>query len=92
MQPEARPAGSCHRGAVYETTWYFRNDVIKKRPYLIEMYAAVIETPLRHDGQDDGRHRFRARAPELGDRILRVVTLEDGRTIHNAFPDRGFRL
>jgi hypothetical protein len=24
-------------------------------------------------------------------RILRVVTLEDGATIHNAFIDRGFR-
>jgi len=27
---------------------------------------------------------------ELGGRYLRVVTLEDRRTIHNAFPDRGF--
>jgi hypothetical protein len=24
-------------------------------------------------------------------RILRVVTLEDGETVHNAFVDRGFR-
>ena len=24
--------------------------------------------------------------------MLRVVTLEDGETIHNAFPDRNFRL
>jgi len=24
--------------------------------------------------------------------VLRVVTLEDGETIHNAFPDRNFRL
>jgi hypothetical protein len=29
--------------------------------------------------------------PELSGRILRVVTLEDGETIHNAFPDRNFR-
>ena len=28
---------------------------------------------------------------DAGARILRVVTLEDGETIHNAFPDRGFR-
>jgi hypothetical protein len=27
---------------------------------------------------------------ELDDRILRVVTLADGETIHNAFPDRRF--
>jgi len=29
---------------------------------------------------------------ELGGRVLRVVTLEDGETILNAFPDRGFKL
>jgi hypothetical protein len=29
---------------------------------------------------------------ELGDRVLRVVTLADKITIHNAFPDRGFKL
>jgi len=27
---------------------------------------------------------------ELGGRVLRVVTLEDGETVHNAFPDRDF--
>ncbi|MBK8560778.1 hypothetical protein [Candidatus Amarobacter glycogenicus] len=34
----------------------------------------------------------RRRIEELGGRWLRVVTLEDGKTIHNAFPDRGFKL
>ena len=29
---------------------------------------------------------------ELGGRILRVVTLDDKKTIHNAFPDRRFKL
>ena len=28
---------------------------------------------------------------EARPRILRVVTLEDGETVHNAFFDRGFR-
>jgi len=28
--------------------------------------------------------------PEMGDRALRVITLEDGETIHNAFFDRNF--
>jgi hypothetical protein len=28
--------------------------------------------------------------PELG-KHLRIVTLEDGETVHNAFPDRGFK-
>jgi hypothetical protein len=28
---------------------------------------------------------------ELEGKILRVITLEDKQTIHNAFPDRGFK-
>jgi len=27
---------------------------------------------------------------ELGGRTLRVITLADGETVHNAFPDRDF--
>jgi len=30
--------------------------------------------------------------PELGGRVLRVVTLADGVTLHNAFPDRRFQV
>ena len=29
--------------------------------------------------------------PEVGGRALRVITLADGVTVHNAFPDRSFR-
>ena len=29
---------------------------------------------------------------EFGDRVLRVVTLADRETIHNAFPDSNFKL
>ncbi|MGH9777530.1 MAG: hypothetical protein ACRD5I_03890 [Candidatus Acidiferrales bacterium] len=41
--------------------------------------------------QEDGRIRFWGAVPELGERVLRVVTLEDGETVHNAFPDRDFK-
>jgi hypothetical protein len=42
--------------------------------------------------QSDGRiHRWGV-IPELGGGVLRVVTLEDGETIHNAFLDRDFVL
>ena|SRR5450759_922153 len=44
----------------------------------------------RRDPQADGRIRFWGIVPELGNRVLRVVTLEDGTTVHNAFPDRDF--
>jgi hypothetical protein len=41
--------------------------------------------------QADGRLRCWRRIPEADGRWLRVVLLEDGRTIHNAFFDRGFQ-
>ena len=78
-----------------ETTRYFAEQVLRKRPYLtVAMCAAVIADPLRRDGQADGRIRYWGRVTlpnETEPRILRVVTLEDGVTIHNAFLDRNFR-
>ena len=51
--------------------------------------AAVLATPYRSEGQPDGRIRHWGRVPRLG-RWLRVVTLEDGETVLNAFLDLGF--
>jgi len=34
----------------------------------------------------------RGEIKELGGRVLRVITLDDKKTIHNAFPDRRFKL
>jgi hypothetical protein len=51
-----------------------------------------VKQPLACETQTDGRIRYWGSIPELQGRILRVVTLEDGETIHNAFPDRNFRL
>ena len=42
------------------------------------------------DVQENGRVRYWIFIEELG-KYLRVVTLEDGETVHNAFPDRGFQ-
>ena len=36
-------------------------------------------------------HPVSAEVPKLEGRFLRVVTLEDRVTIHNAFPDRRFK-
>ena len=75
----------------YRFTEYFESVVLRKRPYLRrEWCIAVVQNPLRVEPQDHNRFRFWARVPELGNRYLRVVTLEDQTTIHNAFPDRGF--
>ncbi|MBI5143048.1 MAG: hypothetical protein HZA20_12800 [Nitrospirae bacterium] len=76
----------------YRFTPYFENEVLRKRPYLkIEWCIAVIENPVKFEPQEHNRFRFWGIVPELGDRYLRVVTLDDKLTIHNAFPDRGFR-
>lgn len=74
-----------------ETTNYFRNDVMVKRPYIkAEWLELALANPVRREVQaDDGRIRHWVWIEELG-RYLRVVTLEDGATVHNAFPDRRF--
>jgi hypothetical protein len=55
------------------------------------MCIEVIRSPLRVEAQGNERYRFWARAEALEGRFLRVVTLADKLTIHNAFLDRGFR-
>jgi len=73
-----------------KTTRYYEEQVIRKRPYLQrEWIESVVESPARSEVQPDGRIRYWGYIPALG-RWLRVVTLEDGETIHNAFPDRDF--
>ena len=78
-----------------KTTAYFREQVLRKRPYLMADWAtSVLAAPLRRDVQPDGRIRFWSRVIDPRDgqeRMLRVVTLEDGETVHNAFFDRGYR-
>ena len=78
-----------------KTTRYFEEQVRRKRPYIDPAWCtAVIAPPLRREVQPDGRVRFWGEAMRPGEdtpRILRVVTLADGETVHNAFFDRGFR-
>lgn len=77
------------------TTRYFEEQVLRKRPYLtIEMCNSVVANPIRRIVQDDGRvrHWGNILLPDgAEERILRVITLEDGVTLHNAFLDRNFR-
>jgi hypothetical protein len=75
----------------YLFTPYFENEVLRKRPQITkDMCIRVIQSPVRVVPQEKNRFRFWASVPELGGRYLRVVTLADKQTIHNAFPDRGF--
>jgi hypothetical protein len=50
----------------------------------------VVHNPLREERQSDGRIRRWGPIPEIGNRALRVILLEDGETVHNAFFDRDF--
>jgi hypothetical protein len=75
-----------------KTTRYFREHVLRKRPYIrLEWCQRILEEPLDKRIQEDGRIRFWGTVPELGGRVLRVVTLSDAETVHNAFPDRDFK-
>jgi hypothetical protein len=73
-------------------TDYFRDNVLAKRPYLrLEWCQMALDNPLRREvQQEDGRIRHWIWVPEL-EQYLRVVTLPDGITLHNAFPDRRFK-
>jgi hypothetical protein len=78
--------------ATYRFTEYFEREVLRRRPYLSKgMCIRAVESPIRSERQERNRHRFWAACPELGGRYLRVVTLEDMVTIHNAFLDRRFK-
>jgi hypothetical protein len=78
-----------------KTTRYFDEQVLHKRPYIKLVWCvAAISAPLRRERQSDGRIRHWRRifdTPDGKSRILRVVALGDGETIHNAFFDRNFR-
>jgi hypothetical protein len=76
----------------YRFTAYFENEVLRKRPYLKKEWCIwVLEHPIRSEPQEKNRYRFWGQIKEFEGRVLRVVTLEDRITIHNAFPDRGFK-
>jgi hypothetical protein len=79
--------------AEYFYTDYFENEVLKKRPYIRKEWCVqVVENPVRFEQQEFNRFRYWGAVKEFEGRILRVVTLGDKRTIHNAFFDRRFKI
>jgi len=76
----------------YSFTRYFENEVLRKRPYLKKDWCIrVLENPVKIEPQENNRYRFWGVIHELPGRVLRVITLEDKTTIHNAFFDRRFK-
>jgi len=74
-----------------KTTQYFKH--VRTRPDRAtirdEWITQVVTHPERTEVQSDGRIRKWARIPAAG-KFLRVILLEDGETVHNAFFDRSF--
>ncbi len=74
-----------------KTTRYFEEQVLWKRPYLKrEWCLQALRKPEKRETQPAGRVRYWVFISELG-KYLRVVTLADGETVHNAFPDPNFK-
>ena len=72
-------------------TPYFQRRVLQQRPYIkLEWCELTVHSPEATEIQPDGRIRHWRFVPELG-KHLRVITLEDGETLHDAFPDRSFK-
>ncbi len=57
----------------------------------LEWVQQFISHPVREVIQQDGRIRRWRPIDEMEGRYLRVILLEDGVTIHNAFFDRSFK-
>lgn len=73
-------------------TKYFEE--MRRRPdrsiIQIDWIARVIQHPAKEVIQADGRIRRWASIDEMQGKYLRVILLEDGETVHNAFFDRRF--
>ena len=77
---------------VYGYMDYFGSEVLRKRPYIEKSWCEnVVAHFERREVRSNGRVRVWARVLEQGGRCLHVLPREDGRPIHNAFPDRVFK-
>jgi hypothetical protein len=79
---------------IMKTTKYFDSMRVRSDRSIIELrwIQRVIENPVREViQQQDGRIRRWGKIEEMDGRYLRVILLEDGVTVHNAFFDRNFK-
>lgn len=74
-------------------TDYFKNSILRKRPEFLEREDDIIEWikhPSNTETQSDGRKQYFARDQKTG-RWVRIILLEDEKTIHNIFYDRNHK-
>ncbi|HSF18115.1 MAG TPA: hypothetical protein VLK65_21445 [Vicinamibacteria bacterium] len=73
-------------------TKYF--EVMRERPdratIRLEWIEQVMKHPVKEVIQKDGRIRRWGAISEMDGKYSRVMRLEDGETVHNAFFDRSF--
>jgi hypothetical protein len=77
----------------FKTTAYFQHMKKRSDRHSIkdEWIQDAIDNPIHEEVQSDGRIRRWAKITEADSRYLRVILLEDGETVHNAFFDRRFK-
>ncbi len=68
----------------------FRRQQPDRKDIKVEWIQRVLDSPLQTEIQTDGRKKLWGRIEEVA-KYLRVVVLEDGETVHNAFFDRSFK-
>ena len=74
-----------------KVTHYFQAVVPIKHPDVkLTWVERVLTHPVKRMTQADGRIIHWGNIPEMDGRAVRVVTLEEGVTVHNAFFDRNF--
>ena len=80
-------------GSRMKFTQYFEyiRERSDQRGIELEWIERLVTNPEHESLQSDGRIRRWGRVPEAAGKHLRVVLLEDGETVHNAFFDRSFR-
>ncbi|MDB9524637.1 hypothetical protein PN498_01440 [Oscillatoria sp. CS-180] len=74
-----------------KTTHYFDNFAAQKHPEVERAWITrVLANPVKTEQQPNQRIAYWGNIEEAENRVLRVITLEDGETVHNAFFDRNF--
>ena len=78
----------------FPSTQYFHHTRVRPDRVGIkdEWILQTIRNPETEEIQSDGRIRRWARIPDFENRALRVILLEDGLTVHNAFFDRDYEV
>lgn len=86
VEPERLPPPPFWRTRYFALTVMARPD---RRGIEPGMISSVLNRPVRKEQESNGRVRFWGYVHERG-HWLRVVTLADGETVHNAMFDRDF--